>query len=121
MFSAAPSALPALVVFLFSGSTRHDGCTDPSLWQGDISRSGARNWQAIRVLGLGDNRVRSGNGHSTGYGVPSDKIETISYGRERSAFRNCGEGESREVTYPRVTGIPCVPSIWHGGLHLDSA
>jgi peptidoglycan-associated lipoprotein len=44
-------------------------------------------------VGLGDNRARSAKNYLTGYGIPADKIETTSYGKERPAFPNCGEDE----------------------------
>jgi len=45
-------------------------------------------------VGLGDNRARAVKNYLTGYGIPGDKIETTSYGKERPANPNCGSDES---------------------------
>jgi peptidoglycan-associated lipoprotein len=53
-------------------------------------------------MGLGENRAKSVKDYLTSYGIPNDRIETTSYGRERPAYPNCGDDDSCHSKNRRV-------------------
>lgn len=53
-------------------------------------------------MGLGESRARTVKNYLTTYGVPDNRLEITSYGKERPAFPNCGDDESCHAKNRRV-------------------
>jgi peptidoglycan-associated lipoprotein len=53
-------------------------------------------------MGLGENRAKAVKNYLSSYGVSSDRIETTSYGEERTVRQNCGDDESCNGANRRV-------------------
>lgn len=53
-------------------------------------------------MGLGENRAKAVKKYLTSYGIPADKIETTSYGKERPVKSNCGNDDNCNQANRRV-------------------
>jgi peptidoglycan-associated lipoprotein len=53
-------------------------------------------------VGLGESRARSIKNYLTTFGIPDNRMEITSYGKERPAFPNCGADESCHAKNRRV-------------------
>jgi peptidoglycan-associated lipoprotein len=53
-------------------------------------------------VGLGESRARSVKSYLTTYGIPDNRMELTSYGKERPAFPNCGGDDACHSKNRRV-------------------
>ena len=53
-------------------------------------------------MGLGESRARTVKNYLTTYGIPENRIEMTSYGKERPAVANCGEDDACHAKNRRV-------------------
>ena len=60
-------------------------------------------------MGLGENRARAVKNYLTGYGIDASRIETTSYGEERTARTGCGSDDACHQENRRVEWTVLAP------------